>query len=214
MEGSNVVRAKDDNLTDVGTVGAAYKAAEMKKAERATAKKKDGLKGLLLDYKIEEETPDEARIREERVRERQQDTQALADKIRKAKDRLAKIENTPGWETDPDSVKKRNEIQTFLEKVKAEEEKDQVLRDSLKVTEFIKKISQVMPCETRDVAYWLEHVAEIGRGKLDDAEAVKEKNSGKLPEGAVVFEKKALCHIKSEIYPNDMASPTDKKIFL
>lgn len=184
---------------------------KMAEAKKAKVKRESGDIHKLLAFDINEETANESRERTLRAQKRKEEVQALAGKIKMAETKIKAIESVPDWENDSSSVTERNKIMAFLKN--AYDYGDNVFKESLLVATLIKDIVTTVPCEAGDVAGRLKYVAEIGRGKLMNEEATKKANGGKFPLGAVVFDKMALCHVRSEIYPNDVASPADKKLF-
>lgn len=194
---------------DVSATELETKMAEAR--EKAKSKKESGDINKLLAFDVNEETVDEARERALRAQKRKEEVQALAGKIKTAETKIKAIESVPDWENDSRSVTERNKIVAFLKS--AYDYGDNVFKESLFVATLIKDIVTTVPCESGDVAGRLKYVAEIGRGKMMNEETAKKANGGKLPLGAVVFDKVALCHVKSDIYPNDVASPADKKLF-
>lgn len=167
----------------------------------------------LLSFSVPEMTPEQLEVEKRKAEERKANTQALADKIVKAKAELEKIEAIPDWDMNPGLVSQHDEMLAFLDKVGMAG--DEAFKASLAVSALINRIKAINPQSDAEVEAELRNVANKGRGELMSAKEVEEemKIAEKLPEGAIKFKSVCLLHKKSKIHPDKIASPADQTIF-
>lgn len=161
----------------------------------------------LLNFTVPEMTPEQLAAEKKQAEERKANTQALADKIAKAKAELEKIEVIPDWDINPDLVSQREGILAFLDKV--EVSGDEAFKASLAVSSLINRIKAANPQRDAEVEVELHNVANEGRGEIRDAKDLPTL----VPEGVVRFKNLYLLHKKSKIHPDKVASPADQTIF-
>ncbi|MBI5306475.1 hypothetical protein HZB04_02740 [Candidatus Wolfebacteria bacterium] len=191
----------------VGAIGEAFKNAKPLK-KNGNGNGNGSLEvGKLLGFEVSVLSEDELRVKGEETQKRKESAQALAQKIAKAKEELRKIEGIVDWDQHPVLVEQHQKLHNFL--AETDRAGDKAFQGSLKVAALINEIAAANPIGQVEVEGWLRKVANIGRGRFIS----RPERPEWIPQGSVVFKKFCLIHIKSEIHPNDVASPADRKIF-